>query len=186
MRISEAPLPGVFVVESDVHVDSRGSFMRIFDAGELRSALGTKQILQVNFSYTKQRGAIRGLHYQKPPFTETKLVRCLSGNVWDIAVDLRKGSPTFLKWWGIELSPDDQRMVVWPDGCAHGFQTLSSGSQLLYLHTAPFVPQSEAGIAWNDRRVCIEWPIAIPAEGGLSERDRALPSLTSDFEGLSI
>jgi dTDP-4-dehydrorhamnose 3,5-epimerase len=184
MRISEAPLPGVLIVESEVHVDTRGSFTRIFDARELRPALGTKQIFQINFSHTKQRGAIRGLHYQKPPFMETKLVRCLSGSVWDVAVDLRKGSTTFLKWWGIELSPGNRRMVMWPDGCAHGFQALSSGSELLYLHTAPFIPQSEAGIAWNDRRIDIGWPIAIPAEGGLSDRDRAFPSLTSDFEGL--
>lgn len=124
------------------------------------------------------------MHYQQPPFAETKLVRCLRGAAWDVAVDLRAGSPTFLEWHAVELTPENALMMIVPEGCAHGFQALSPECELLYLHTAPHEPAAEAGVAWNDPRIGIAWPLPLPTEGGLSDRDRSLPRLDADFAGV--
>ena len=127
---------------------------------------------------------MRGLHFQRAPHAEMKLVRCVRGKVWDVAVDLRSGSATFLKWHAEELAPESARMMVVPEGCAHGFQTLTPDCELVYLHTAAYEPESEGGVAWNDPRLRITWPLPVPANGGLSERDRRLPALAPDFRGL--
>jgi dTDP-4-dehydrorhamnose 3,5-epimerase len=177
-------LAGVIIVHADVRDDQRGSFTRFFCEDDLCFALGKRRIVQVNHSRTLQRGAIRGLHYQNAPFAETKLVRCLRGAVYDVAVDLRAASPTFLEWHAIELTPGNAAMMIVPEGCAHGFQTLVPDCELLYLHTARYVPDAEAGIAWNDPRIAVAWPLTLPAEGAVSERDRSLPKLTSTFAGL--
>jgi dTDP-4-dehydrorhamnose 3,5-epimerase len=184
LKLIATQLPGVIIAHTEVRSDSRGSFTRLFCEEDLRSALSGRHVVQINYSRTLQCGAIRGLHYQNPPFAETKLVRCLRGAVWDVAVDLRANSPTFLAWHAVSLTAENANMVIVPQGCAHGFQALTPECELLYLHTAPFTHHAEAGVAWNDRRIDVRWPLPLPAEGGLSERDRSLPALEAGFEGL--
>lgn len=182
MKVVRTAIAGVFVVESDRHHDSRGSFSRLFCAAELGEIIGARPIVQINNSRTEELGAVRGLHYQTPPHAEMKLIRCIAGRVWDVAVDLRNGSPTFLRWHAEELSPDNRRMLVVPEGCAHGFQVLQESSELLYLHTAYYVPSAEGGIRPSDPALGIEWPLPI---AHLSERDRSYRLLTAQYRGLA-
>jgi dTDP-4-dehydrorhamnose 3,5-epimerase len=185
MNVVPTRLHGVMVAETEIRADLRGSFSRFFCEDDLRLAVANRHIVQINHSRTSQRGAIRGLHYQNEPFAETKFVRCLTGLVWDVAVDLRAGSPTFLQWHAVELSPENTLMMIVPEGCAHGFQALSPECELLYLHTARYAPEAEAGVTWNDPRIGILWPLPLPDQGGLSDRDRRLPTLAPDFAGVS-
>jgi dTDP-4-dehydrorhamnose 3,5-epimerase len=184
VNILRTTLPGVLIAETEFRRDDRGSFARLFCAQELASVLGEREILQINLSHSRQAGAVRGLHFQRRPHAEMKLIRCLKGKVWDVAVDLRAGSATLLQWHAEELSPDNARMMIVPEGCAHGFQTLDSDSELLYLHTALHAPESEDGVAWNDPTLNISWPIPQPRTGGLSDRDRQLPMLPAIFHGV--
>lgn len=177
-----APIEGVYEVETSVNRDPRGSFARLYCETELAPLLCGRRIAQVNISRTSEVGAVRGLHYQRAPHAEMKFVRCLRGRVWDVAVDLRAGSPTFLKWHAAELSEENARMIVIPEGCAHGFQVLEACSELLYLHTADYVPDAEGGVAWNDARLAIAWPQGVTQ---LSERDRKHPPVAADFPGLT-
>src|SRR5689334_24804845 len=130
MKVMPTVLAGVAVVESEHLRDERGSFARLFCEKELDNILQGRGISQINWSMTKQAGSVRGLHYQRAPHSEMKLVRCLRGKVWDIAVDLRNESPTFLRWHAEELADDNARMMVVPEGCAHGFQTLTTDCEL--------------------------------------------------------
>ena len=183
LRVSETPLPGLGVTESDQWEDRRGTFMRCFCERDLASVIGHRRIVQVNHSITKHRGAVRGLHFQHPPSAEMKLVRCLRGKVWDVAADLRAGSPTFLHWHAVELSGENHRMIVIPEGFAHGFQVLTPDSELLYLHTAFYAPAAESGVAWNEPHLNISWPLAVT---DLSERDASHPLLAPDFRGVVV
>lgn len=183
MKVTQTGLPGVVEVETDILSDHRGAFVRLFCEQDLQAQLEGRRIVQINTSRTRPQGAIRGLHFQNTPRAEMKFVRCLRGRVFDVAVDLRAGSPTFLQWHAIELCPEEARMLVVPEGCAHGFQALAPDSELLYLHTAPHERSLEAGFAWNDPRVGIRWPLA-PPPGSLSQRDAALPTVPCDFKGL--
>jgi len=185
VRITATRLPGVMLAETDVRTDSRGAFARLYCETDLAALVGTRHIAQINQSTTLQRGAVRGLHYQRSPHAEMKLIRCVQGAAWDVAVDLRADSPTFLKWQAVEISRDNARMVIVPEGFAHGFQALTPGCELLYLHTKSYDPTVEGGVAWNDRRIAIDWPLPIPEDGGMSDRDRGLPSLPPDFGGLT-
>ena len=144
--------------------------------------MGQRRIVQINHSRTRLPGALRGLHYQRPPHAEMKFVRCIRGRVWDVALDLRTGSPTFLQWHAEELNPDRSRMLVVPEGCAHGFQVLEPDSEMLYLHTAFYEPAFEGGLAYNDPRLAITWPLPVTE---LSGADSRRPFLTEDFLGLS-
>lgn len=176
-------IAGVRVAESRVLRDSRGEFSRLFDLGLLEEVHGSRPIVQVNRSKTGQKGAVRGLHFQAAPALEAKWVRCLRGRVFDVAVDLRRGSPTFLKHFAIELSPDAANSIFIPEGCAHGFQVLEPDSELLYLHSAPYVPECEGGLRWDDPALGIKWPLP-PTE--LSERDRSHPLIGDEFQGLDV
>jgi len=165
------------------HRDARGAFMRLFCAQELQPVLGDRQIKQINHSRTSRAGAVRGLHFQHPPHAEMKMVRCLRGRVWDVAVDLRPGSPTFLQWHAQELAQDDAQMLVLPEGFAHGFQVLEPDSELLYLHTAFYRPDSEGGLRYDDSRLAITWPL--PPQD-LSPRDLSHPLLRANFSGVAL
>lgn len=167
-------LPGAFVVGGQARGDLRGAFQRLYCETELAGVLAHRRIVQVNLSRTAQPGAIRGLHYQRAPHAEMKLVRCVKGRVWDVAADLRPGSPTFRRWRAVELSPQNGRMMAVPEGCAHGFQALEPDSELLYLHTAAYAPEADAGVRFDDPDLAIDWPL--PA-GPLSPRDLTLPCL---------
>ena len=158
MRFHKTPFSGLFVAETTPFTDERGSFVRLFCDQELAEIFGDRKVTQINQSITRSVGAIRGLHFQTAPYAEMKLVRCLEGRVWDVAVDLRKDSPTFLQWHAEELSPIDMKMMVIPEGFAHGFQTLEPNSRLLYLHTASYAPSAEGGVRFDDPMVDIAWP----------------------------
>lgn len=136
MKFVETPLAGAFVVELDPRLDDRGFFMRTFCAKEFAEIGFCKQILQINHSYTRKKGTVRGLHYQRMPACETKIVRCVRGEVFDVIVDLRPTSASFMKWYGVNLSRDGMKMIYIPEGFAHGFQTLTSSAELIYCHSA--------------------------------------------------
>ena len=174
-------IPGVMVIESQFKADSRGSFGRLFCEQELAALLEHRHIVQINHSRTSTAGTVRGLHYQHPPHAEMKFVRCLRGRVWDVAVDLRRDSATFLHWHAEELTPQNARMLVIPEACAHGFQVLEPDSELLYLHTAAYAADCEGGVAYSEPRLAIDWPLPVIQ---VSPRDVAFGPLGADYCGL--
>lgn len=170
-------------METKQIADGRGMFSLLFCDQELVSLLGDRIIIQMNYSLKSQEGSVRGLHYQYPPHKKMKLVRCLKGSVWDVAVDLRDGSPTFLNWHAEMLPEGNSRMMVIPEGCAHGFQVLDEDSELLYLHTAAYAPDSECGIRYDAPLISEAWPLAI---ADVSNSDQQLQLLRSDFKGMKL
>lgn len=181
MDCAATPIAGVMVLKSRIIADNRGEFSRLFCARELNAVIGGCGIVQINQSVTHAIGAVRGLHYQHPPHAEMKIVRCLSGRVFDVAVDLRRGSPTFLNWFSVELNPADATALLIPEGCAHGFQVLEPSSRLLYLHTAYYEPRSEGAVRFDDPRVAVRWPLPL---ADMSARDASHPPLAADFNGI--
>ena len=163
--------------------DDRGEFQRLYCAREFAHNNHRFRIVQANRSLTTAAGTVRGLHYQVPPHAETKVVQCIRGRVWDVAVDLRRQSETFLQWHAVELSDTNQQVIVVPPGFAHGFQALEDDSELLYFHSHEYVPEAEAGIAHNDPIVAVEWPLTAL---NISDRDRAFDRLTMKFTGLEL
>jgi dTDP-4-dehydrorhamnose 3,5-epimerase len=137
--------------------------------------------VQFNHSFTRWSGTIRGLHFQKPPHAEAKLIRCIAGAVWDVIVDLRRDSPTFLRWFGVELSAANRTMLFVPERFAHGFQALTDNCEMLYHHTHAFTPSAEGALRYDDPRLAIRWPLP-PAR--LSPRDAGHATLDDDFKGL--
>ena len=176
-------IQGLYVIERIQRGDERGFFERMYCAETMQDLGWHSGIAQVNHSFTAQQGAVRGLHYQLPPFAESKLVSCFRGAVWDVVVDLRHGSPSFLQHVAIELSERNRRSVLIPPGCAHGFQTLSDNVDMFYCHSAVYAPHSEAGLNILDPRLQLHWPLAIAQR---SERDLAFVFLTEDFEGVKL
>lgn len=175
-EIRSTPLPGVFEVISDVFLDRRGAFLNAFRSQEDAFKFIWKQrnIAQVNISRTEIAGTVRGLHLQASPFSEAKLIRCLRGRIWDVAVDLRPDSSFYGEWHAVELSPSAGNALFIPEGCAHGFQAMESGSELLYLHSGAWEPESETGVHYLDPGLAISWPLP---PRGLSQRDENLPQL---------
>jgi dTDP-4-dehydrorhamnose 3,5-epimerase len=145
MKLTETRLAGLYLAHTSPVSDARGAFARLYCEHDLGQALGARHIQQINQTRTHRAGAVRGMHWQYPPHAEMKFVRCIRGRVRDVAVDLRYGSPTFLKWHAEELSSENGLMMIIPEGCAHGFQVLEPDSELLYLHTACYSPASEGG-----------------------------------------
>jgi dTDP-4-dehydrorhamnose 3,5-epimerase len=176
-ELRRTPINGVFELLVQPFADHRGAFLNAFRSQELAfmCSWGDRGIAQVNLSRTEAVGTIRGLHLQAHPHSEAKLVRCLRGRVWDVAVDLRLDSATYGQWHALELSPDQGNALLVPEGCAHGFQVLEAGSELLYLHSRAWEPGAETGVRLDDPQLAVAWPL--PAQG-LSERDKALPFLT--------
>ena len=181
--VKDLPLAGLKRIERKCLGDSRGFLARLFCAQELAAAGWQKPIAQINHTHTAQRGIVRGMHYQQPPHAEMKLVTCINGEVWDVSVDLRAESPTFLHWHAELLSADNHRAMLIPEGFAHGFQTLSENVSLLYCHTAPHNSAAEAALNAQDPRLAIEWPIAITE---LSARDTNHPLIDPKFNGVSL
>jgi dTDP-4-dehydrorhamnose 3,5-epimerase len=179
----QTSLSDVRLVQFGSTGDHRGVFRRLFCQRSLASVLGGRQILQINHSCTTEVGAVRGMHFQYGRAAEMKLVRCLRGRVLDVAVDLRAGSPTFLRWAAVELAAETAEMVVIPEGFAHGFQVLEPNSELLYLHTQFYAADSEGGVRHDDPRLGIVWPLSVT---DLSARDRSHALLPEDFKGLII
>jgi dTDP-4-dehydrorhamnose 3,5-epimerase len=159
MIITPTPIAGLLVLEPKVFADERGWFSESFNQNAFNEAVGTNeyQFVQDNHSFSKA-GVLRGLHYQLPPFAQGKLVRVISGRVWDVAVDIRKSSPTFGQWYGLELSAENKKQFWIPPGFAHGFLTLSEQAECLYKATNFYSKSSERSIVWNDPTIRIAWP----------------------------
>lgn len=180
--ILDTPLSGLRLLQRKPIGDSRGYLERLFCADELQALAPGKHIAQINHTLTASRGTVRGLHFQRPPHAETKFVSCLRGEVFDVAVDLRHNSPTFLRWHAELLSADNHKTLVIPEGFAHGFQTLTDNCEMLYFHTAAYQPGAEGGLNAQDSRLAIQWPLPV---AGLSPRDAAHPLLNDDFTGVA-
>lgn len=183
MNAMPTRIQDLMVVDTTPFKDERGAFARLFCTQALSSLMGARQIVQINHSRTTELGAVRGLHFQNAPHAEMKLVRCLKGKVWDVAVDLRKGSKTFLQWHAEALSADNMRMMLIPEGFAHGFQVLEPNTELLYLHTAAYAPSSEGGLRYNDPALGITWPMDATE---VSKRDAVHPYIDSNFQGITL
>lgn len=181
--ISETRLPGVYVFERKPHLDERGWLERMYGSQDLADVLGSRSIVQVNRTLTRARGTVRGMHYQVPPSAEAKIVSCLRGAVFDVAVDVRRDSPTFLQWHAETLDAENRRSLFIPEGFAHGFQALSDDCELLYFHTAAYDPEAERGLHPQEPRLGIAWPLAIEH---LSERDDSHLPLPSEFDGIVV
>lgn len=177
------PLAGLMVVQRKPIEDHRGFFSRFFCAVEFREAGFATSIAQINHTFTCSKGAVRGLHFQYPPHAEVKIVSCLKGEIFDVAVDIRKGSPTFLHWHGTILSASNRRSLLIPEGFAHGFQTLCEGCELMYLHSVPFYVQAEGALNATDPGIGIAWPEAIT---DISARDLHHPLITDEFKGIEV
>jgi dTDP-4-dehydrorhamnose 3,5-epimerase len=177
------PLAGLMLVQRKAVEDHRGFLSRFYCAEEFRKAGINKPIAQINHALTRKKGAVRGLHFQHPPHAETKLVSCLKGEIWDVAVDLRHGSPTFLQWHGEILSAENRKSLLIPEGYAHGFQTLAEDCELIYLHTAAYHPESEGALNVADPRLNIAWPMPIE---DISERDRNHSFISADLQGIVL
>jgi dTDP-4-dehydrorhamnose 3,5-epimerase len=157
---TELALPGAFVIELEPRADERGFFARAFCVDEFRAHGLETDIRQANVSRNARKGTVRGMHYQRPPFAEVKMVRCVNGAIFDVIIDLRRDSPTYLQWIGVELSRDNRKMMYIPEGFAHGFQSLTDDSELFYMATQCYSPEHEAAVRWNDPRFAITWPLA--------------------------
>lgn len=181
MKYTALDLPGVYTIELEVQQDTRGAFMRTYCKKEFAAIGFQQEFVQMNHSINKQRGTVRGLHVQLPPFAECKLIRCIRGAVFDVVVDLRHDSPTFLQWRGVELSQDNERMILIPEGCAHGFQTLLDDTEMLYHHTSYYEPESECTVNFFDPRLDIHLPLSVTE---ISDKDQHCPFITPTFEGV--
>jgi dTDP-4-dehydrorhamnose 3,5-epimerase len=181
--IHKKNIGGLCSIEPKSLIDDRGYFERLFCENEFREIGLNKRIVNINHSFTGKQGSVRGIHFQYPPFAETKIVVCIKGSVWDIAVDIRKNSPTFLQWHGEILSGEKRNMIYIPEGFAHGFQTLTDDCELLYFHTEFYNKESENGLRYDDPALKINWKIPITS---VSEKDAQFSLINSEFKGLSI
>ncbi len=172
MILSPTRITGVHIVDIAPHRDSRGHFARSWCREVFAQRAIAFEPAQCNLSFNPHQGTLRGLHYQAAPHGDAKLVRCTRGAVFDVVVDLRRGSPSYLKWLGVELSVHNGRALLVPEGCAHGFQTLAPETELFYMMGAAYCPELARGVRWNDPAFGIAWPIPAPH---LSERDAAYP-----------
>ena len=181
MIFSETPLKGCFVVTPELFTDERGWFARTFCKNEFNTIGHKGEWVQLNHSFTARAGTLRGMHYQLPPFSEIKLVKCTAGAVYDVVIDIRKGSPTFLQWLGVEISAANKKMIYIPEGFAHGFQALEDNCELIYHHTQFYTPGVEGGIRYNEPGLKIEWPMGVVS---ISERDGLHPFLEKNYKGI--
>lgn len=168
MKITKTKIDGVYVIEPEPREDTRGYFARVFAKEELEKVGISYSIVHINRSLSKDKGTIRGFHFQKSPKEEDKIVQCLQGRIFDVALDIRRNSSTFGQWVGEILDPESKKMLLIPKGCAHAFQTLEENSLIEYFVTEYYAPECEGGIRYNDPQFAIKWPIK---EAILSEKD---------------
>jgi dTDP-4-dehydrorhamnose 3,5-epimerase len=180
--IKSLPFRGLKLIHRQALEDSRGFLSRLFCCNELSEAGWDKNIAQVNHTYTSQKGTVRGMHYQRPPNAEMKLVTCIMGEIWDVVVDLRLGSETYLEHYAVSLSSENGDALLIPEGFAHGFQALTDNVHLLYCHSAFYSSGAEGGLNLSDDTLAIDWPLSIT---DISDRDRSHPKIDSNFIGLS-
>jgi dTDP-4-dehydrorhamnose 3,5-epimerase len=183
MKFEKTNLAGSYVVNIIASTDERGWFARTFDKDEFKKINFGGEWVQINHSFTNKTGTVRGMHYQLSPFAEVKLVRCIAGAVYDVIIDLRKNSATFLQWFGIELSAENKKMIYIPEGFAHGFQTLADNCELIYHHSQIYKPGFEGGIIYDDQMINIQWPGKVT---NISTRDEEHNYLPNNFEGINL
>lgn len=174
MIFHKTKIKGLYIIEPELRVDGRGYFARVFCKEELAKIGFNFEVVQINRSLNKKKGIIRGLHFQKPPKAEDKIVQCIKGAIYDVAVDLRKDSSTYGQWVAEELNENNKKMFLIPKGFAHGFQSLRDNSEILYFLSEFYSPEYESGVRWNDPFLNIKWPIKNPF---LLERDKNWPLL---------
>lgn len=179
MLFQPTNLAGAYLIDLQKVEDERGFFARAWCVEEFAEHGLDPQLVQCNLSYNKQRGTLRGMHYQRSPFAETKLVRCISGAIYDVIIDLRPASPTFLQWTGVTLSAENRTMLYVPKGFAHGFQTLEDQTEIFYQMSDFYAPEYAAGLRWNDTQFKIEWPLAVTI---ISARDQNYPDFVPERE----
>ena len=177
MIFNKLPLQGAYTINLEKNEDKRGFFARIFCLDEFEKQGLNISVIQMNTTLSKERGTVRGLHFQRPPKAEIKIVRCISGSIWDVIVDIRESSPTYGKWYAAELNDNNRTMMYVPEGFAHGFQTLADNVELLYLHSEFYSKEHEDGLLYNDKAVAIDWPLPVSE---ISERDKSHP-IFSEF-----
>jgi dTDP-4-dehydrorhamnose 3,5-epimerase len=180
LLISDLPMDGLKLIQRAPISDNRGFFSRLFCTDELNAAGWKKNIQQINHTKTIAKGSIRGMHYQKNPFAEMKMVSCLQGEIYDVVIDLRPDSSSFLQWHGEVLSSTNKSSLIIPEGFAHGFQALTPDCELIYFHSAVYNSASEAGLNFQDPKLSIQWPIEVTE---VSERDRLHKFIDKDFKG---
>jgi dTDP-4-dehydrorhamnose 3,5-epimerase len=180
-KINKTCLLDLFFVDLKPLKDNRGYLKRLYCNDEFINIMGNKPISQINYTFTKKKGSLRGLHYQIKPFSEKKIITCIKGEVYDVAVDLRKNSSTFLKYFSIILSEKNNKMIIIPEGFAHGFQTLKDNSEMMYFHSKPFSSKSERGINSLEPKLNIKWPLKFTQ---ISARDKNHSFLKLDFKGI--
>jgi dTDP-4-dehydrorhamnose 3,5-epimerase len=181
MIFTPTPLAGSYVIDITPFQDNRGWFARTYSKEEFAQIGHHLEWVQMNHSATFAMGTLRGMHFQLQPYGEIKMIKCISGKVYDVIIDLRKDSPTFLEWYATELSAENRKMLYIPEGFAHGFQTLTDQVELLYHHTGYYNPDAEAGVRYDDPAIGIEWPLAVST---ISERDQKHPLLSGQFKGI--
>jgi dTDP-4-dehydrorhamnose 3,5-epimerase len=177
MRFNETGIAGVYSIEPRRFEDERGFFAPAFSAKEFAARGMANTFVETNISYSRYRGTLRGIHYQAAPYGQAKLVRCTRGTIFDVAVDLRPSSPTFKKWVGVELSAENRSMLYLPADCGHGYQSLVDDTEVFYMVSEVYVPESGRGFRWDDPAFGIDWPDVGPRV--LNNRDQDYP----DFEG---
>ncbi len=178
MKFFETELKGSYIIELEKLEDERGFFTRIWDKKKIQDKGLDSDLVQMSFSFTKKKGTLRGMHFQKKPFEETKLVRCTRGKIFDVIIDLRPESNTYKKWIGVELKSDDLKMLYIPEGFGHGFQTLEDDTEVFYQMSNWFSPEHVRGIRWNDKEFDIKWPIKCSI---ISKKDTAYEDFTKNF-----
>lgn len=183
MKFIELSLNGAYLIQPKEFRDNRGVFSRLFCKREFALIGHKKEVVQINHSVNFKAGTLRGMHFQKNPMAETKIVKCVKGSVFDVIVDLRQDSPTLLQWHAERLSVENMRMLYIPEGFAHGFQVLETNSELLYFHCEFYSPDSESAIRYDDPLVDIKWPMPISE---ISERDLSYPLLPETFNGFKF
>lgn len=181
MIFTQTILKDAYTIEPSPLKDDRGMFMRTYCKQEFEQIGFAGEWVQMNHSISYKKGTIRGMHYQLPPYGEVKMVKCIQGAIIDVIVDLRKDSPTFLQWTSVELNAANKRMLYIPVGFAHGFQTLTDDTELLYHHSQFFTPAAEAGLRYNDPQLGINWPLELTA---ISDRDLSHPFINQEFKGI--
>ena len=179
MRFTPLPLAGAYLIDLEKREDDRGFFARYFCENEFAERGLSSRWVQMNTSLSREKGTLRGLHFQRPPKAEAKVVRCLRGAIWDVIVDLRKGSQTFGQWYGADLNDINRTMMYVPQGFAHGFQTLTDNVELLYLHSEFYSPEHDSGISAQDPELAIPWPESITQ---FSTRDLGFPTIVQMTE----
>ena len=175
MRFIDTNVVGARVIEPTPHADARGRFMRAWCAKEFAEQGISFTPLQANMGFSLQKGTLRGMHFQVAPALEAKLVRCTRGAMFDVVLDVREDSPTFGKWHGVELSPENGRMLYLPEGCAHGYQTLEDNTEMYYMASAFFTPEAAKGVRFDSPRFQIDWPLEATM---MSDQDRGWPVIS--------